>query len=89
MLNGIKSILSTVNWASLIRDLFSSLGFHGVWVNQGAGNVNTFIYAIEQRLTDIFIHNWRARLEESTKARFYRSFDIFRFQVYLEKVNVD
>ena len=88
MLNDIESRPNAVNWASLLRDLFSSLGFHDVWVNHGVGNVNNFIYAIKQRLTDTFIQNWRARLEESTRARFDRSFAIFRFQPYLEKLNV-
>ena len=57
MLNDIESIPNAVNWASLLRDLFSSLGFQEVWVNQGVGNVNNFICAIKQKLTDTFIQH--------------------------------
>ena len=54
MLNDIESRPNALNWASLLCDLFSSFGFREVWVNQGGGNVNNFIYAIKQRLTDTF-----------------------------------
>ena len=68
--------------------LFSSLGFHEVWVQQGVGNYNAFISVLKQRLTDTFIQNWRARLEGSTRANFYKSFIVFQLQPYLDKVSV-
>ena len=74
MFNDIDTRVNTVNWASLLRNLLSSLGFHEVWVNQGVGNYNAFIASLKQRLTDTFIQNWRSRLEESTRATFYKSF---------------
>ena len=64
MQNDIEARPNTVNWASLLRDLLSSLGFHEVWIHQGGGNYNNFIAAVQQRLTDTFIQNWTARLEE-------------------------
>ena len=88
MQNDIEARPNTVNWASLLRDLLSSLGFHEVWIHQGVGNYNNFIAAVKQRLTDTFIQNWTARLEESTRANFYRTFAAFKLQPYLDNVNV-
>ena len=88
MQNDIEARPNTINWASLLRDLLSSLGFHEVWIHQGVGNYNNFIFAVKQRLTDTFIQNWMARLEESTRANFYRTFAAFKLQSYLDNVNV-
>ena len=89
MLNDIDTRVNTVNWASLLRHLLSSLGFHEVWVNQGVGNYNAFIALLKQRLTDTFIQNWRSRLDESTRATFYKTFAVFQLQPYLDMVNVN
>ena len=88
MQNDIEAKPNTVNWASLLRDLLSTLGFHEVWIHQGAGIYNNFIAAIKQRLIDTFIQNWTARLEESTRANFCRTFAAFKLQSYLDNVNV-
>ena len=39
-------------------------------------------------VSDTFIQNWHARLEDSSRAVFYRSFTTFQFQPYLDKINV-
>lgn len=88
MLNDMELRPNTVNWAALVRHLLLSLGFYEVWLNQGVGDYNIFISLLKQRLTDIFIQNWRARLEASTRANFYTSISIFQFQPYLEKINI-
>ena len=88
MLNDMELRPNTVNWAALVRHLLLSLGFYEVWLNQGVGDYNIFISLLKQRLTDIFIQNWRARLEASTRATFYTSISIFQFQPYLEKINI-
>ena len=89
MLNDIDTRVNTVNWASLLRHLLSSLGFHEVWVNQGVGNYNAFIALLKQRLTDTFIQNWRSRLDEPTRVTFYKAFAVFQLQPYLDMVNVN
>ena len=66
ILNDLDTKPNIVNWASLLKHLLSSLGFHEVWVNQGVGNYNAFIGFLKLRLTDTFIQNWRSRLEESS-----------------------
>ena len=88
MLNDLEQRPNTTNWASLVKDLLSSLGFNEVWLQQGAGNYNVFMSVLKQRLTDTFIQNWHIRLNESTRAVFYRSIAVFQMQPYLEKVNV-
>ena len=46
-----------VNWAYLVKDLLSRLGFYHVWLNQGVGNVNAFLNLFKQRLNDNFTQN--------------------------------
>ena len=88
MLLDINRLPNKVNWASLLRDLFMSLGFNNVWLQQGVGDFNGFMSVLKQRLTDNFVQNWSARLENSSRALFYRSFVSFRFQPYLEFINI-
>ena len=57
MMTDIENKPDSVNWASKLRDLFSNLGFYGVWVNQGVGNKNRFLDEFKQRLNDNFIQN--------------------------------
>ena len=88
MLNDLESRQNTTNWASLVKHLLLSLGFHEVWLAQGVGNYNAFMTIFKQRLTDTFIQNWHSRLHSSTRAVFYRSVAVFQFQPYLEKINI-
>ena len=88
MLRDINQLLNKVNWASLLRDLLMSLGFYNVWLNQGVGNYNEFMSVLKQRLTDNFVQNWSSRLDNSSRALFYRSIASFKFQPYLEYINI-
>ena len=76
-----------VNWASLVR-LLMTLGFYHVWLGQGVGNYDGFMSALKKRLADNFIQNLHSRLEDSSRAVFYRSIASFHFQPYLEHINV-
>ena len=42
MLSDIEINARNINWASLVKNLLSRLGFFEVWLNQGVGNVNQF-----------------------------------------------
>lgn len=88
MVKDMDLVPNKVNWASLVRHLLMSLGFYEVWLEQGVGNYNVFISLLKQRLTDTFIQKWQERLENSTRANFYKRIAIFQFQPYLYKVNV-
>ena len=40
------------------------------------------------RIRDQFIPNWNSRLNDSSRSAFYRSFCEFRFQPYLDILNI-
>ena len=84
----INQLPNKVNWASLLRDLLLSLGFYNVWLNQGLGNYNEFMSVLKQRLKDNFVQNWSWRLDNSSRALFYRSIASFKIQPYLEYINI-
>ena len=78
------------NWASLVRQLLSCLGFMDVWLIQGLGSIVVFINVFKRRVKDIFFsQEWHARLENSSRARFYDQISSFNYQVYIDKLQVD
>ena len=79
MLTSVENKPDCVNWASMLRDLLSNLGFYEVWLNQGIKNKNMFEF--KQRLNDGFMQNWNSRLEESSRANFYTLFSNFDHQL--------
>lgn len=50
--------------------------------------MNSFLIIFKQRISDHFIQNWRQRLNESSRASFYKEFSIFCYQPYLDVVNI-
>ena len=71
MLADLEVYPNNVNWAYLVKDLLSRLGFYHVWLNQGVGNVNAFLNQFKQRQNDNFTQNWHERLSNSSRAIFY------------------
>lgn len=88
MLDNLDMYPNKVNWAYLVRDLLSRMGFNDVWLNQGDGNLDVFLSLFKQRLTDNFVQNWHERLSISSRANFYITVADFRPKMYLESVNV-
>ena len=86
MLDDINGRPNVKNWASLVKNMLSNLGFYHVWVAQGVGDENNFISTFKQRVSDHFVQNWHQRLNESSRATFYRQICVFQFQPYLEKI---
>ena len=41
-----------INWAYLVRDLLSRMGFYDIWLNQGVGNLKLLVSLFKQRLTN-------------------------------------
>ena len=76
-----------VTWVTLLRNLLGNLGFMDVWLQQSVGDRVLFLNLVKQRLTDQFIQNWNSRLDDSTRALFYRNFS-FGYKTYLEFVSV-
>ena len=88
MLTDLDEYPNKINWAYLVRDLLSRMGFYLVWLNQGVGNVYAFLNLFKQRLTDYFTQNWHERLSISSRANFYTHIADFRPKVYLNSVKV-
>ena len=84
LLNDLNDFPNKTNWASQVRDTLFNLGFNEVWYNQSVGNEAIFLFTLKQRLTDIFIQNWNARLNESSRAIFYRNLNFFCYKSYLD-----
>ena len=88
MLQDVEAHPNKVNWAVLVRNLLSELGFYEVWVQQGVGNYNVFISLFKQRLTDNYIQNTNARLQTHSRARFFNLFGSFQFHDFLNLIRV-
>ena len=88
MLNDLELRPNKTNWASLVKQLLFSLGLNYAWYAQGVGNVNYFLTIVKQRLNDQFMQNWKNRLTMSSRATFYEPISEFRFQPYLNIINV-
>ena len=89
MLNDIELHPNKHNWASNVKHLLSRLGFLEVWNAQGIGNINNFLHTFKTRVKDIFIQNWHARLDASTRARCDIYIANFHYQKYLELIKVE
>ena len=48
----------------------------------------SFLQHFKQKVKDIFIQEWHARLENSTRARFYINIADFKFQTYLDNLTI-
>ena len=70
MLSELERKPNTVNWASKVKDLLSSMGFYEVWIAQGVGN-KMHLSDMKTTLKDNFVKNWRSRKDDSDRARFY------------------
>ena len=70
MLSDLEEYPNKINWAYLVRDLLSRMGFQDVWLNQGVGNMELFLSLFKQRITNNFIQNWHGRLNNSSRANF-------------------
>jgi len=77
-----------VNWCSLVRDLISTLGFYEIWLYLDVGNVKVFLFNVKQRIRDHFIQGWNGRLQDSSRANFYKNVANFSFQAYLEILTI-
>ena len=80
MLHDAEDHPTKINWAILVRNLLSELGFYEVWVHQGVGNYNLFLSLLNQRLTDTFVQNHNARVQTLNRARFFNLFSSFKWQ---------
>ena len=88
---GLKNLneRNTSGWTRSVKDLLLSYGFGDVWYNQGVGDITHFIKAFKSRIKDINIQEWRTRLENSSRASFYRNYKpSFELSCYLNLIYV-
>ena len=64
------------------------MGFYDVWLTRGVGNLRLFLSLFKQRLTDNFVQTWHERLDNSSRAKFYRNIADFRPKAYFNSVKV-
>ena len=59
MLNDMLIYIEKKNWASLVKNLLSSLGFYEAWLHQGVRDESLFLNKIKQRLRtcNTFVQN--------------------------------
>ena len=89
MLTDIENNPRKTNWALNVKNMLCNYGFQEVWIAQGVGHTTTFISIFQRRVKDTFIQQWYSRLENSTRASFYRVFANFELQAYLKFVNIN
>lgn len=67
-----------------IRDSLYNCGFNEIWDNQTFQNIKWLVYAVRQKLKDIFINKWYSEIENSSSDIMYRTFKLrFCFEDYL------
>ena len=89
--DGLRNIEDTqkYSWCRSVRTLLFELGFCDVWYNQGVADIDVFIACFQQRVFDIYKQGWRSRIDESTRASFYRVYKSeFGFSHHLHVVCV-
>ena len=102
MLNDIERQPLKLKRALSAKDLLCKLGFMQAWLFQGDGNEQRFVEMFKTRVKDIFMQDWHARLETSTRARSSNNSDNknlqkycdntfanFCYQNYLDDINVE
>ena len=83
------SFPNKISWVKLLYDLLGELGFMEAWIQQNVGNEHAFLSLVKQRLKDTFVQNWNSRLNDSSRARFYRNFNTFGYKFYLDIVTTE
>jgi hypothetical protein len=87
MVNDMHNNPQYKSWAKNVKELLESMGFYDVWMF-GVGNADVFIQVFKQRIKDTFLQTWNEEIRISTRADSYRLFSDFRFQEYLNVLNI-
>ena len=62
------------NWVTDVRTMLNMYGFGDVWLQQGVGNVDLFLFNFKQRLVDTANQEWFSDLSENSKLQLYSKF---------------
>ena len=78
---------TSYTWTRAVRQLLFKCGFGEVWFNQGVGSIECFYVVFRNRVCDIFKQEWHERIENSSRADFYRAYKRnFEFAAYLNLI---
>ena len=53
-----------------VKLLFNRLGFMDVWYSHRAGDIKKFLRVFKIRIRDVYVQDWHAILENSSRVRF-------------------
>ena len=87
--NDLNTFPDKTSWISLLRDLLGELELMQAWIQQNVGNVDLFLSLRKQCLSDTFTRNWNSRRNDSFRALFYRNFNNFGYQNYIDIVTTE
>lgn len=89
-------------WATSVREILCQTGFYYVWLQQGVGDVSSFVRAFRRRLVDMFTQEWSQTIRDKDRYEIYRSFkamldcesylsyiDIYCFRVAFTQVRLN
>lgn len=88
MLHDIERTPTVVNWASLVKHMLTQFGFYHVWLSQGVGDITRFLTVFKQRVKDNYIQEWNTRINDSSRALFYKTISTFEYQYYLDCITI-
>ena len=73
-------------WAAEVRELLFKTGFYFVGLQQGVGDVKSFLHVFKQRLLDMFTQEWTADIRDKERYEMYRSFKVMFGAEYIYSV---
>lgn len=74
-------------WFEHVRNILISCGYSGFWNSQTFPNKKWLIKSTKQKLTDLYINEWKNECESNTSCYIYRIFKTeFGYENYLSKV---
>ncbi|WP_295539720.1 hypothetical protein, partial [Thiolapillus sp.] len=76
-------------WVTGIREVLCKTGFYFVWLQQGVGDVKSFLCVFKRRLLDMFTQEWTADIRDKERYVTYRCFKkLFEAERYLSDIDI-
>ena len=74
----------TFKWLENVRSILISCGFSGIWDNHVFPKSKWLVKATHQKLTDLFLNEWKSQVDSNSSCYIYRLFkQKFGFEDYL------
>ena len=76
-------------WVTGIREVLCKTGFYFVWIQQGVGDVKSFLCVFKRRLLDTFTQEWTADIRDKERYVTYCCFKkLFEAERYLSDIDI-